>query len=83
MAILANLTLRDVCMHDFQTIKVKPSTLYILLLNIPRFACNKPLHVLVNILYFRLAPVGEAFKKMEELYGAQARIGLYEHNDHH
>ena len=37
----------------------------------------------LNIFCFRMAPVGEAFKKMEELYGAQARIGLYEPSDHH
>ena len=43
----------------------------------------KLLQAILNTLYFRLAPVGEAFKKMEELYGAQARIGLYEPNDHH
>jgi len=49
---------------------------YWLTLRYKTFACmiSKP---------SRLAPVGEAFKKMEELHGAQARIGLYEPNDHH
>jgi len=31
----------------------------------------------------RMAPVGEGFKKFGEKYGSQARIGLYENNDHH
>ena len=30
-----------------------------------------------------MAPVGEGFKKFGEKYGSQARIGLYENNDHH
>jgi len=31
----------------------------------------------------RMAPVGEGFKLMEELHGAQARLSLYAPNDHH
>ena len=46
----------------------------------------------INVLYYcmisctRLAPVGEGFRRMEELYGVDARYSLYTTNgesDHH
>ena len=38
------------------------------------------------MIVFRLAPVGEGFRRMEELYGVDARLSLYRTNgktDHH
>jgi len=49
---------------------------YWLTLRYKTFACmaSKP---------SRSAPVGEAFKRYGELFGLEARTGLYEDNDHH
>ena len=35
---------------------------------------------MINVIFFRLAPVGEGFRKMEELYGLDARLSLYRTN---
>ena len=32
------------------------------------------------VFFSRLAPVGEGFRKMEELYGLEARLSLYNTN---
>ena len=41
---------------------------------------------LLTYVFARLAPVGEGFRKMEEVYGLDARLSLYNTNgesDHH